>query len=460
MHFSIQFQRRFRAPFQLLHVNFGRRLSSSPSSLATWHRVVSQVPLHKILPLGFGGLTDYANIAAYYGDKRIGYEVAMELENLCDTTKSNNGTTTDSKSTVTPSPAWLTSTSQQALSNKLFSEKISEILPLQSQKVPAALVQLQVHDGGTMVEAAVDAVAKMDGNTIKHSQETSPQQAALSELARYLIQSTLARGPANSKGRLLEAGGTVQAVATTNSQQEPWFRAVAHLGGTTGHAEGRSKREAEQKAAAKVLPSTFTTSNSDDEQTTDFAAFSTKDRVNFLVQVDDAQEPTGEEENEEDDQDNNLFWEVKLNEATAAMNLRNGESPKEWWWRSATRPGRAHHRALMAPFVFPEQVTAVQCWVRRPQTLNSSTVSTVSTPNDAEDDGCTVLMVVIGHALSDGNGDKIDVDDNPKPPLISSFVEHGRSKSHAVKLAGIAVNHFIATKILGQQDSLSKEGAD
>ena len=466
MHFSSRFPRRFSAPCQVLHVTFERRrlLSSAPSSLSNWHRVVSQVPLHKILPLGFGGSTDYANVAAYYGDKRIGYEVAMELEKLCAATNSNSSATTKkSKSATTPqpSPAWLTSISQQAISNKLFSEKLSEILPLQSQKVPADLVQLQVHDGGTMVEAAVDAVAKLDGNMIKTSQEASPQQTALSELAQYLIQTTLARGPVNSKGRLLEAGGTVKAEANMDSQKEPWFWAVAHLEGKTSHAEGRSKREAEQAAAAKVLQLTSTTTegtNTEDEQNTGFAAFSTTERVNFLGQVDDFREGTSKEEKEEHDKDNNLFWEATLNKASAAMNLLNGESPQEWWWRGATRPGRAHHRAMMAPFVFPDQVTAVQCWIRRPQIQGSP--AQVSTPSGAEDNGCTVLMVVIGHALPDSNYSKADDEDKPQPPLISSFVEHGPSKSRAVKLAGMAVNHFIATKILRCQDSPSQDGAD
>ena len=464
---------------------------STLSSLSNWHRAVSQVPLDKILPLGYGGLTDYANIAAYYGDKRIGYEVALELEKLCAAT--SPGTSTSTSSIAFPpegthrfhaSPAWLSSITQQAISNKLFKDKFSDILPLHSKNIKTDLLQTQVHDAGTMVEAAIDAVAKLensqenrDSSTKNPSHVKILQETALSELAKYLIQTTLAQGPVNAKGRLLEAGGTVKAEivtgeSTSHISQENIFRAVAHLGGTTCHAEGRSKREAEQAAATKVLHLSSTSSSNTEPNGGDF--FHTTERVNVSGKVEETQAVTGEadSEAEENTLDSNLFWELKLDEQSTAMNLKNGESPEEWWKRGANRRKSAHHRAMMAPFLFPEQVKVVQCWFRRPDTPDAMSSEETSTPLGSPeeetqtilkcfatsmDHGCTVLMVVIGHSLSGNHDDSNHIHNNSKKPIIRSFVEHGPTKSRAVRLAGIAVNRYIATEILGYEDFLNEE---
>ena len=51
-----------------------------------------------------------------------------------------------------------------------------------------------------------------------------------------------------------------------------------------------------------------------------------------------------------------------LSDRLFAANLRDGESPVQWWWREIGRPSKAWHRVMMAPFVFPDRVSAVGTW--------------------------------------------------------------------------------------------------
>jgi hypothetical protein len=183
--------------------------SSHPLSLSLWHTVVATIPLSHILPIGFGNTTDIANVQAFFGDKRMHMEIAKLLRHHhppnVNGGGSNNTLTTllsSSSSSSLPLPALGTVTALQglAMSNQLLSSCITEILPYHLPLPPppppsnddddddsedddsdedsdeddedtimttTKLVlqgirdRGQIHDGGTMIEAAIDAVANI-----------------------------------------------------------------------------------------------------------------------------------------------------------------------------------------------------------------------------------------------------------------------------------------------------------
>lgn len=365
--------------------------SDRPFSLPKWHAAVAQVPLSKILPMGFGAESNHANIAAFFGDQRINMAVALTLQQIMNPTSS-------SFSTSELGLAWLsTNVKNEAISNQMFASHLEYILPVHSQEL-ISMVECQPHDAGTLVEAAVETVASSTpGGTAG--------KEAVEELAAWLVETALKRGPTNSKGDLLEAGGVVSSMILDGyPAHEPRFVATAQLGDRTCEAEGRSKLKAEHAASAQLFQLLYGRSGK--------TSFSTMERVQFI----------DESDSEEDQSDD--FIEINVD---AVMNIRNGEDKADWWWKGATIPKSAFHRAMMAPHAFPDDVAVVKSWIRQ----------------DAASEHYSALIVVMGTSSPQERPEK-------DPIASRCFLEHGRSKSSARRAVGLSANHFIASEILGK----------
>jgi dsRNA-specific ribonuclease len=214
-----------------------RCLTHYVSSLSKWHAAVAQIPLSTILPIGLGAVNNKANIAAFFGDQKFNMEVTLALQRI---------------STMPNSPykvdlGWLTQVKSEAVSNRMFAKNLGQILPDQSQGF-VELAQLQPHDAGTFVEAAVEAVAiSIPGG--------ESGREAVAELAKWLVQEALKRGHANYnyKGDLLELGGTIETKRIGGMDHEPVFLAKANLFDHSAEAEGRNKKLAEQEASEKLF---------------------------------------------------------------------------------------------------------------------------------------------------------------------------------------------------------------
>ena len=134
----------------------------SKKQLQNWHAAVAKVPLSSILPPGFGGTSECANIAAFFGDKRIGFQVALAARERI------------SAGTGEMSLGALTDLQSEATSNQMLASRLADILPLHVTPDMSQWAAKQIHDAGTMVEAAVEAV------------HADKDVAAISELARFL----------------------------------------------------------------------------------------------------------------------------------------------------------------------------------------------------------------------------------------------------------------------------------
>ena len=99
--------------------------STQLPSLTKWHEAVSKIQLMDILPIGFGGNNNDANIAAFFGDRRINLAVALALRNkqrqhrlvlmdnhTDDATKNNNNSDSDNVLSL----EWLSSVHSEAIS--------------------------------------------------------------------------------------------------------------------------------------------------------------------------------------------------------------------------------------------------------------------------------------------------------------------------------------------------------
>jgi len=109
---------------------------------------------------------------------------------------------------------------------------------------------LAQHDLGTMLEAAVFKVSESPEG------EEAVLELATWLLARHRQEDEKAFSPiaaVNYKGELLELGGKILTDRLGGLDNDPKFKAVATLGGVEATGEGRSKKKAEQQAAAFVL---------------------------------------------------------------------------------------------------------------------------------------------------------------------------------------------------------------
>lgn len=293
-------------------------MTGCPTGLSRWHAAVRRVPAHLVIPIGFGGAAEVGT-AAWLGDKILGAAVASELEARCVT-----------------GPHHLSELCGAAVSNKNMAAKLAELLPTSLlESIPKEQRVIQEHDCGTLLEACVKEVA------------ATGDRGAIAELARFLL------GPAsptaevgNPKGRLLELGGNVRAEWISGPPNLPVFRARAALMGFAAEESAGSKKAAEQAACTEALRAAGRAVTTLPTHRTRLAAMVTKaEREAAEMEMGLARpgQPA-------------LQWEAVGEDYDHVANLKNGESPAEWFRR------KTHlHRCLCAPSIFP-QIASVQAW--------------------------------------------------------------------------------------------------
>ena len=146
---------------------------------------------------------------AWHGDKILALAIAEEL-----------------KVRGHLEPEDLTNLYSAAASNENMSNHLEAILPSSHlELIPRENLVIQTHNCGTMLEACVSHV------------NDAGDKAAVAELARYLLDSSIQRidGPSspvavsNPKGKLLELGGSVDSIKVSGSDHQPIFQAEARL---------------------------------------------------------------------------------------------------------------------------------------------------------------------------------------------------------------------------------------
>jgi Double-stranded RNA binding motif len=262
--------------------------SIAESSLEVWYKAVADIPLKQILPIGLGNAVERANVNAFFGDKRMNLEIAKILRRRQRTTalsssSSSNESSSDNASEnhsfeEPPSLRDLTTLQSLAMSNQLLSQCLPTVLPQHMNGDLTQMIQQnsQIHDAGTMMEAAVDVVAT-----------SRPELAdlAIAELAAYLVDQAVAiqqhgdlaqmylhstqsqddedenstsasttGDMINPKGHLLNVGGTVEVSRMEGSPDHaPQFTATARFEDLTGTVNYcRTKKEAEHSAASML----------------------------------------------------------------------------------------------------------------------------------------------------------------------------------------------------------------
>jgi len=272
-------------------------------------------------------------VQALLGDKILGSAAATALLKQVSSSSGTNGDT--STTNTTTNTGHLTKRISAAVSNAFLAQHAPHIFPAQHYSLITSNNtnnNLSDWEIGTAVEAAVCAVHAVNPD-------------AVAQLAEYLVtQQGTQRSDPNTKGRLLELGGTVTSQRTGGGDHNPVFEAVAQLDDATATAKGPNKRRAEMLAAARVLQAATGEPLLEEEQ--------------LLVPSDSAIPRTHDQ------------WEVFEN-IQGIDDMLTDESVVDWWKRGATAPAHAFHRAMMAPAVFPKHITAVDSWVRRTTTNNN-----------------------------------------------------------------------------------------
>jgi Double-stranded RNA binding motif len=252
--------------------------------LDLWHRAVADIPREQILPIGLGNAVERANVAAFFGNQRLQLEIAQILRQKNSSHWGVPSIPSDTAAAVTASSFSLgdvTALQSLAMSHPLLAQCLPQVLPQHldaewmEERIPQENSQMMMHDAGTILKAAVDAVATTHDLA----------DAALAALASYLVDQALAvrKGAAtdlgapapqdddgetaaasnhtptagsmiNPKGQLLQAGGTITVSRREDSPDHaPLFTATAHFENLTGTVQyGHSKKEAEQAAAAML----------------------------------------------------------------------------------------------------------------------------------------------------------------------------------------------------------------
>ena len=359
----------------------------SMCALSAWHRACERVPLADVLPAGFDGPKGHeVTQAAWRGDKLLSAAVAA-ASLTCEATDDISDVGT------------LTQLHSYATSNEMLSQQLPTLLPMHARQAAGLIRPLQHHDGGTMVEAAVAAVA-----------ESGDGDEALAELARWLVERSAPESRImNSKGRLLNIGGTVdvrQVNATASSSSSssssssatsggtllddlpapaPVYRAVARLKDLISTSYGATAREAERKACNAVL-----------EQR------ALRDRQRVVLQPAEVRRAQAKAAGGGGGGGTggggggivSARWRpVRRDDDSMAANLRDGETLVEWWRRGANLARSAFHRSLMAPYAFPGQVLAVDAWTRR-DSAESLAVLVAVTARGPRGEGCVYLSTI------------------------------------------------------------------
>ena len=351
--------------------------------LSQWLLAVASVPRQKLIPSGLGAETDKANVDAFYGDKVLGAAVARALRH------------------VEPNEVgYMSIVSSEAVSNRNLAQKLEQILPTQSDGI-AKISSRELHDAGTMVEAAVAAVDGMDDG-----------DRAIRNLAEWLVSeaiSTVATG--NSKGHLLEMGGKFEVERLDDfPDHAPVHRAVATLNGQSAEAVVKGgKQDAEMAAAAMLLGREPPTGR-----------VGTGAVGHELEQPADAFAALQRESG----------WRViSYRGFGLGSELMANETLTDWWSRGALMKSSLR-QACMAPAIFPEHVSAVDAWLRM-------------------DGNCTDGMIAVTWAASG--------DASSHGARVQCFTARETSTQLARRALGGAANRLIA-EVVGVSLSERSDG--
>ena len=358
-------------------------------SLSQWHKAVAPVVREEILPFGLGGTTNKAAIAAFYGDKILGIAVALEQQRVHP--EADVG--------------YASKVFSEATSNRLFVENLGTILPDHSAGLEG-IGSAQAHDAGTMIEAAVAKV------------HAEADHAAIDDLAKWLLSKALTTAASsNSKGALLEQGGSVESEQLPGfPDHSPRFRAVAQLGDVRAEAEAPNKKESERLAASMIFGE-------------DTPVLQTKERVQFTIKLPDSSPPDNSHAIDHAAREGMPLWtKWFIAGHDCAANLKGDESLAEWWQRGAMSKNRAFHRACMAATVFPERIDAVDVWLKWEEEQESAHAVTVIT-------------------WAKSNKPKTNKDDDGTASRITCVTVTGSTKNMAKCLVGEATNRLIAERV-------------
>ena len=337
------------------------------ASLSRWYHAIGHLAPEIIGLPALVVPNQEQELAAFYGDKLLGAAVAGALLKHL-------------KASGQESRHMATVLASVALSNSFLARNVHQILP---EFLNNNLLQVSDHRVGTMVEVAVAAVhAKDDGAEAVH------------DLATWLVREASMNPDPNAKGRLLNLGGTVESIQVSGTDHQPVFHATAELQGRCAFAHGHSKKQAEQLAAAGLF--------------TDMEYNVVEREVLDLSPACNVWNP--------------FFFPLDHR-----LELKGGETIREWWSRGALRPQDSFRRAMMAPEVFPDQIVAVDSWTRR-------------TEEDDESPYAAVMMVITSRSSQDVNTNNgMDLEFSYVPVQISK-----KSATSARKAMGIEANRIIA----------------
>ena len=248
-------------------------------TLNLWKQLIPTIPIQQILPIGMKMAlptnqqkdqitpSDWANRAAFYGDKVLNYYISQIIRQHQPKSMVLFQEDTLIRNQLSSSGidlGYVTLVQGEAMSNQLYSNLFATIMGAHPEITSdmMRLAQTQVHDAGTMIEATVDAILNkpplpFDTTIAKITYTKEDAIAAVQELATYLVHNAFATTTYfNAKGQLLELGGTVIASKTKESSDHaPKFRAIATFRDMSYLSDPPSstKKMAEQIAATQIL---------------------------------------------------------------------------------------------------------------------------------------------------------------------------------------------------------------
>lgn len=324
------------------------------SSLGRWpavyHQIASCATSNSILQ-NFPGLQQQHQMNAFLGDKLLGAAAAKvlsdEFPSPHDKAKFEQMWASSGENHWPMEKGSATRLVCLALSNQFLRRHASII-------IPDHFNHIQEHTDHTVASAVEAAVG-----LVHQRLDFSDSDGAIKDLARYLMESAKEEtSPFNAKGALLEIGATFDTSKHTNWLPErPLFQAQVVWEDQCVVATGRSKREAEQVAAQKVLTKwqpelyrkTRQTFPGDISKTLPKRSLSSS----AVAKTDPEQSHTND--------NGEMQWKL-FTFSTNDFSLKNDESVSDWWYRGANKPNEAFRRALQSHHVFPDQVQSTRSW--------------------------------------------------------------------------------------------------
>ncbi len=384
--------------------------------LGRWHAALRRirVPPKELLPLGFGGL-ERANRDAFHGDKTLSHYVSLAMR--------------DSQKEA--SIGELTFLMSATVSNAHLAQHVRQLCPAVPLPEDDSALRAQTHDAGTVVEAAVWRVFEEAGD-----------REAVAELAEFLLREAQKGSQLiNPKGRLLELGGAVGALRLGGKDNSPIFRASASINGESAESdEHGSKKEAEQEAAGRALKKAGLYPTAPQAQ-----SGATPSVVRHQFEAPPAAAAGGgggggggagaesvATTTSSTTPSSSPGWKrFRLDPAHRAANVREEESPREWWRRGALSPKSAFHRCLLSPDALPECVADVAAF--NGDLDGEATTTLRVTLRDNEEEGCE----------SGGNDNDAAAASSSSSSKRRFFTATGPSTTQSRAAAALEANRFV-----------------